>query len=125
MSEELLKKLKYKTGRALVIGSVPEGFDLGIEADRTADGTYEFVMLFVADSSEVREQFPRALAFLKEDAVFWVTYPKQSSKVKTDINRDSLWKLADEISDYRPVSNVAVDEKWSALRFRHKDKVKK
>jgi hypothetical protein len=125
VSDELLKKLKYKTGRALVIGSVPEGFELGIEADRTVEGLYEFVMLFVGSSSEVREQFPKALSALQEDAVFWVAYPKQSSKVKTDINRDSLWRLADEISDYRPVSNVAVDEKWSALRFRHKDKVKK
>ena len=62
---------------------------------------------------------------LKEDAVFWITYPKQTAKFKADINRDSLYTLVQAKSEYRVVSNVAVDEKWSALRFRHKDKVKK
>ncbi|MFC5649655.1 hypothetical protein ACFPYJ_11085 [Paenibacillus solisilvae] len=61
---------------------------------------------------------------MNEDALFWITYPKQSSKVKTDINRDRLWAMVQDKSGYRPVSNVAIDEKWSALRFRHQDKVK-
>ncbi|MBD0383798.1 hypothetical protein [Paenibacillus sedimenti] len=123
MLEELLKKLRYKQGQAIVLNA-PESYKLGIEAPGMPDGKYDFVQLFVNNASEVNEWVPKAIPLLNGDAVFWVTYPKQSSKVKTDINRDSLWSLMESISSYRPVSNVAIDEKWSALRFRHKDLVK-
>jgi hypothetical protein len=123
MQEELLKKLRYKQGRALVLHA-PEGYKLGIEEPEGPNGTYDFVQLFVNDAAEVEEWTPKAIPHLKDDALFWITYPKQSSKVKTNINRDSLFTLVSGISEYRAVSNVAVDDKWSALRFRHLDKVK-
>ncbi|AEI46359.1 hypothetical protein [Paenibacillus mucilaginosus] len=122
--EELLKKLRYKEGRALVLNA-PEGYRLGIEENGEPGETYDFVQLFVGSSEQVHEWVPRTIPYLKEDALFWITFPKMSSKIKTDINRDILFKLVEGISSYRPVSNVAVDEQWSALRFRHQDKVKK
>ncbi|MCM3664972.1 hypothetical protein M3204_11185 [Mesobacillus subterraneus] len=121
--EELIKKLRYKQGPALVLNP-PEGYILGIETDKGASEHFDFIQLFVNNSEDVRKWLPDALPLLNEDALFWITYPKQSSKVKTDINRDSLFKLVQELSHFRAVSNVSVDEKWSALRFRHKDKVK-
>jgi hypothetical protein len=45
---------------------------------------------------------------------FWVAYPKAN---RTDINRDSLWPILAG-HGFRPVSQVAIDETWSALRFR-------
>ncbi|MFC4766766.1 hypothetical protein [Effusibacillus consociatus] len=48
---------------------------------------------------------------------------KMSSKIKTDINRDKLWQLVDGTAGYRPVSQISIDETWSALRFRESDKV--
>lgn len=51
---------------------------------------------------------------LARPAVLWVFYPKGNV---TDINRDSLWPL---LAGYglRPITQVAVDDTWSALRFR-------
>ncbi|MEC0226074.1 hypothetical protein [Paenibacillus alba] len=123
MQEELLKKLRYKQGRALVLHA-PEGYKLGIEDSEEPSGTYDFIQFFVNNAAEVIERTPQVISYLNEDAVVWITYPKQSSKVKTDINRDSLLRRIEEISPYTIVSNVAVDEKWSALRLRHQDKVK-
>ena len=121
--EELLKKLRYKAGRALVLNA-PEGYQLGIETDSEAADKYDFVQLFVNNAAEVEEWYLKTLPALKEDALFWITFPKQSSKVKTDINRDILWEIVQNKSAYRPVSNVSIDDTWSALRFRHQDKVK-
>lgn len=123
MNEGLLKKLRYKEGQALVVNP-PEGYKLGIESKKSAEGKYDFVQLFVKNKEEVMTFLPQMIPTLKEDAMFWITYPKQSSKVKTDINRDILFSLIQEESEYRVVSNVAVDDKWSALRLRHKDKIK-
>ena len=122
--EELLKKLHFKAGQAIVLGA-PEGYHLGIEsADADASSKYDFVQLFVNNAAELDDNLLKAIDLLKDDAVFWITYPKQSSKAKSDLNRDILWELVQNKAPYRPVSNVAVDDKWSALRFRHQDKVK-
>ncbi|UFJ42616.1 hypothetical protein LOK74_09035 [Brevibacillus humidisoli] len=127
MSAELLKKMHYKSGRAVVLNA-PDGYRLGIETDEVfgdeTDGKYDFVQLFVNNAAEVEKWLPKVIGMLNEDAVFWITYPKQSTKIKTDINRDSLAQMVQNQSPYRAVSNVAVNEKWSALRFRPQDKAK-
>lgn len=123
MNEAILKKLRYKEGRAAVINA-PEGYELGTQDEGEREGPYDFLQLFVHDAQQVKDWLPKVIPLLAEDAVFWITYPKQSSKVKTDINRDSLFTLVSDNSPYRAVSNVAIDGTWSALRFRHKDKVK-
>jgi hypothetical protein len=122
MVEGLLKKLRYKEGPAAILNP-PEGYELGIETDN-GEEKLNFVQLFVNNRLELENWLPRAIPRLNDDAIFWVTYPKQSSKVKTDINRDSLAEIVKDISTYRPVSAVAVDEKWSAMRLREKEKVK-
>lgn len=121
--EEVLKKLRYKSGRALIVNA-PEGYDLGIETEDKLEGKFEFVQLFVGNAEQVNEFLPKVIPVLNEDALFWITYPKQSSKVKTDINRDTLANQVQNQTEYCAVSNVAVNDTWSALRFRKKDKVK-
>ncbi|MGV2938897.1 hypothetical protein AB5I83_04850 [Mesobacillus sp. LC4] len=121
--DELLKKLRYKQGSAILLNA-PKEFQSLIKETEHENGKMEFLLMFVNNSEEVKTWFPKALSVLKEDAIFWVAFPKKSSKVKTDINRDTLYKLVQELSDYRAVSNVSLDEKWSALRFRHQDLVK-
>jgi hypothetical protein len=122
--EEVVKKLRYKSGRAIV-RYAPEGFRLGIETDDKLDGKFDFVLLFVRNAGEALEKLQESIPYLNEDALFWITYPKQSSKIKTDINRDSLFKLVNEETEYTMVSNVAIDDTWSALRVRHKSNTKK
>jgi hypothetical protein len=121
--EELVKKLRYKQGPAAIVNA-PEGYHLGIE-NETTDGRYDFVQLFVNNGQDVEHWLSNVIDTLNEDAIFWITYPKQSSKVKTDLNRDILARMVQNQSAYQVVSNVAVDETWSALRLRHQDKVKK
>ena len=124
MSPEALKKLRYKQGQALMLNA-PEGFQLGIGTQDSLNEKYDFALLFAKNAAEVEEWVPKVIPALNEDAVFWISYPKQSSKIKSDINRDVIWKMIDANTDYTLVSNVAIDETWSALRVRRKDKVKK
>ena len=125
MTEQLLKKLRYKDGKALILNA-PDGYQLGIETVEKLEGKHEFLQLFTNNAHELDEWLPKVIPLLNDDAVFWITYPKKSpkSKVTLDINRDILAKMVQDQTAYRAVSNVAIDEKWSALRFRLKDKVK-
>lgn len=124
MNANVLKKLHYKEGPGLVLNA-PDGFTHDFSRDYQAGDKFDFVILFVNSAKEVEEWVPKTIPLLNPKALFWVSYPKQSSKIKTDINRDIIWKLLEGISDYRLVSNVAIDDTWSALRCRHRDEVKK
>jgi len=58
----------------------------------------------------------RAISAAGRDALAWIAYPK-AGQIGTDLNRDSLAAAARE-QGVRPVRQVAIDEVWSALRFR-------
>ena len=71
-------------------------------------------LVFVNDAASTRALLDANRADLAHPAIFWVAYPKAN---RTDINRDTLWPILSEYG-LRPVSQVAIDEVWSALRFR-------
>ncbi|WP_188197639.1 hypothetical protein [Nonomuraea sp. SYSU D8015] len=71
-------------------------------------------VVFAADAAAARSLLDRHRDELTAPGVLWVAYPKGN---KSDINRDMLWPIVGEYG-LRPISQVAVDEVWSALRFR-------
>jgi hypothetical protein len=95
--------------RVALVGTLPDGVDTvaGLSDATTA-------LVFADSAAAAREVLTAHRDGLHSPSVFWVLYPKAN---KADINRDSLWPI---LSDYgmRPISQVAVDETWSALRFR-------
>ncbi len=83
-----------------------------------------FSLAFVTKQKEIDSLVPAIAKKLKGDAVVWFAYPKGSSKkYKSEINRDSGWKPMGE-AGFEPVRMVAIDEDWSALRFRRAEFIK-
>ncbi len=125
----LIKKLRLKEGDRALVLNPPAGYleqlaDLpaGVRLEQEAEGEFDFVHLFVKDSADLERLYPQARQAIKYDGVFWISYPKGSSGVKTDLNRDILWqKLTGK--GIRPVTQIAIDEVWSALRFRPEEQV--
>ncbi len=93
-------------------GDLP-GVTLLTEAGEPADAA----LLFVNSLEDARRLAPDAIKAVRRDGLLWVAYPKGTSKVKTDVNRDKLWPVLEAIG-WRPVRQIAIDEVWSALRFR-------
>ena len=71
-------------------------------------------LVFADDAGSLRDMLSAHQEQLARPSVFWVVYPKAN---RTDVNRDSLWPILGE-HGMRPISQVSVDEVWSALRFR-------
>jgi len=93
---------------------LPEGAQLVTATTGTA---VDFCHLFAINSVQLAELLPTALAACKYDGLLWISYPKQSSKVESDLSRDALWKLPGE-TGLRPVTQISIDQTWSALRYR-------
>lgn len=87
------------------------------------EGNSNFTILFVKNKAEVDRYLLEVIEKAEYDSPFWIAYPKGTSKVKTDINRDILWAHLKTIG-YRPVSMISMDKTWSAMRIRPSAEVK-
>jgi hypothetical protein len=124
--EKILKKLRYKEEVTGTLMNAPK--NIGDEFKKvgfktTIKDKSHFTLLFVKNKSEFDKLIKPTIKKIEYDSLFWLAYPKGTSKIETDVNRDILWKLAEPLG-YRPVSQVAIDSDWSAMRFRPMEKVK-
>lgn len=127
----LVKKLRIQQGQRALVLNPPSGYvqslgelPEGVELSNKPDGKYDFVHLFIKDSAEFEKLIQSAIEAVEYDGLLWISYPKRSSKVATDLSRDVLWGMMGE-TGLRPVTQVSVDAVWSALRFRPAEMVGK
>ncbi len=126
--DDLLKKLNFKDQKRIAVVNAEDDFfislknnlpDVVIDSEIDPRYPYEFILNFVKFVSEVESQYPLALHNLVSDGVLWFIYPKKTSKKYcSDIDRDHGWEGLMNAGFY-PVRQVAVDDDWSALRFRN------
>lgn len=121
-----VKKLRMDKAKQRLFINVPESFSCSLPYSNESDarGKYDYVHIFVRDTAELAKYLPEGLEHLDHDGLFWVTYPKKSSGIETDISRDNGWDLVYK-AGYGPVSLVSLDETYSAMRFRQEDLVKR
>lgn len=127
----LTQKLRMQPGQRVLILNPPPGYleglaplPTGTVVEEVPSGKYAFVHLFVKDQAELEKFGPSALESVEYDGILWISYPKKSSKVKTDLTRDEGWDLVAR-AGLKPVTQVSVDEIWSALRYRPVERIGK
>ena len=120
----LAKKLGIKPDHTTLVINAPEGYvpilgalPNGVEAGTTGTGAFDFVQLFVGSKADVDKHAQGAIDSVKPGGLLWFSYPKKSSAIKTDVTRDIGWEEVAK-AGWRPVTQIAIDETWSALRFR-------
>ncbi len=124
MKNPIARKLGMNPGmRALIIAPPPGYLKLlaplpdGLTVSSRADGTYPFVQVFATRLSEISRVAQRLSKHAAPSALVWISYPKKTSRTGGDLSRD-LIREAMRGTGWRAVSIVALDEVWSALRFR-------
>jgi hypothetical protein len=124
MKTPVAKKLGMNPGMRALIVAPPSGYlnllaplPDGLTVSSRAGGTYPFVQVFATRLSDVRK-FARWLPkHAAPNALVWISYPKKTSKAEGELSRDVI-REAMRGTGWRAVSIVAIDEVWSALRFR-------
>jgi predicted transport protein len=124
LKNPLLKKLRIQPGQHIAILNAPEEYRAslgelpeGVTVSEQARGRFDLVHLFVSSSTELARLGPVAMNAVKPDGLLWISYPKTTSGVKTDLTRDAGWKIIED-AGWRGIAQVAIDETWSATRFR-------
>lgn len=129
----VFKKLNYKEQPQVLVMNAPDSFlpELAqireaaeIITDPQRVETIAFAIVFAQRQVEVDQAIAQIGPKLEGDAVLWFAYPKQSSRRYTcDFNRDTGWASVGAF-DLEGVRLVAIDEDWSALRFRRVQYIK-
>jgi bifunctional DNA-binding transcriptional regulator/antitoxin component of YhaV-PrlF toxin-antitoxin module len=104
----LPRKLGIKEGSEVLITAEGDGQRL--------TGPYDVIVLFAQSRSEVGRRYRKLAAKLEPNGRLWISWPKRSSGIPTDITENSLRDL---ILPSGLVDNkvAAIDEKWSGLQF--------
>ena len=116
----LARKLKLREGPAAVLNA-PEGYLAalapGREFSRGLAGTFDWIQVFVANKAELAAVMPAVMEAVAPGGLLWLTFPKGSSKVQSDLTRDRGWESVPE-DRLRWVTLVSVDAQWSAFALR-------
>jgi hypothetical protein len=114
----LPKKLGIRDGGNSAILNAPPGYmkSLGIKAVSELNSDLDFIQFFTKSRAELEKQLPRLRKAIKPDGMIWISWPKKSSKVATDITEDVIrdTALALKLVD---VKVCALDETWSGLKL--------
>lgn len=127
MSEKsIVQKMMVKAGHKILFLNAPKGFSKSIgklpEGAEVISSPHEgadAVLVFVQSRKALESQLGDFKKKAKPGVILWVAYPKGTSGIKTDINRDIIAKNASGIG-FQPVAMFAIDETWAALRLKIK-----
>ena len=124
MTKPVARKLGMNPGMRTLIIAPPPGYlkllaplPEGLTVSSRAEGMYPFVQVFATRLSEISTFAQKLSKCAAPNALVWISYPKKAAKLAGNLSRDAI-REAMSGTGWRAVSIVAIDEVWSALRFR-------
>ncbi len=123
--QSLFEKLQLKDEKNLLIQGIPSSIEkqfskLSFSKNVTPllkTRRVEFALIFVVNQLQLDAILKEVVPVLNSEAKFWVSYPKSTSKIVTDLYKSSCWSYLIE-SGYKAVDQIEIDHVWTATQFR-------
>jgi hypothetical protein len=120
VAQKLLIKPKHTVrlvnaphGYADTLGPLPAEAKLVTTSAKPVD----VLQVFIKDMAELKKWLPQLKDAVAATGLLWVTYPKGTSAIKTDINRDTINAYANTVG-WQVVAIFSVDDTWAAMRMK-------
>ena len=118
---DLARKIKLKPGSKAAVIHAPENYLQELQHDTEIStalrGKFDWIQIFVKNKAELDVLAFKAASALKPESILWITFPKGSSKVQTDLTRDKGWEALQGV-DLKWINLISIDETWSAFSLR-------
>jgi hypothetical protein len=118
------QKLLIKPGNIVRLVNAPHGYaetlgPLPAEAKMAAKSAKpaDVLQVFVKDMAELKKWLPQMKDAVAATGLLWLTYPKGTSAIRTDINRDIINTYANTVG-WQVVAIFSVDDTWAAMRMK-------
>jgi hypothetical protein len=122
--KSVAEKLLIKTGYKVLLVNIPPDYKsmqgelpAGTIVLEKSTEKADLIQVFVSSKKELESQLSSLKPLLKPKGLLWITYPKGTSAIKTDINRDSINVYAQTMG-LTGVAMISIDDTWSALRLK-------
>ena len=124
MSQTVFEKLQLSDERNLLIQGLPSSIEKQFSKLSFAKNMtpllkirkIDFALVFAVNENQLNGILKDVMPSLKGESKFWVAYPKVTSKIVTDLNRESSWNRL-TCAGYDSIERVELDHVWSAMRF--------
>jgi hypothetical protein len=123
---DLAKKLRINENDTILAINAPPGFERalgkltkGASVVEKTDNPQQ-VHWFVTNREQMEKELKKVLKWLKSGVIFWIYYPKGSSKIQTDLTRDKGWEMLMDVEGFHWLSLISFNETWSAFAGRLK-----
>jgi len=125
MSEKtIFQKMFLKSGMKVFFGNIPADLkDLytempeGLIRINQPEPQLDVINLFVKNQQELEREIRGLRELLKPSGIIWLCYPKLTSKLKSDLNRDTIYPYYLKLG-YQTVSMISINETWSAMKMK-------
>ena len=125
MSQTIAEKLQLKNEKTILIQGLPSSIEkqfakLSFAKNLTPllrSRKIDFALVFAVSELQLNNILQDIMPALKEETKLWVAYPKVTSKIATDLNRESSWHKLHN-AGYEGAEQVALDHVWHAVNFR-------
>ena len=124
MSQTVFEKLQLADEKNLLIQGLPSSIEkqfskLSFAKNMTPllkNRKIDFALVFAVNENQLSGILKEVMPSLKEESKFWGAYPKVTSKIVTDLNRECSWNCI-TCEGYESIERVELDHVWSAMRF--------
>jgi hypothetical protein len=117
----LAKKMRLKAGARAAVIHAPENYVDELRHDTalspTLNGKFDWIQIFVKSKAELDALMPKAMKALKPESLLWISFPKGTSKIQTDLTRDKGWGILQKL-DLKWIILISVNALWSAFALR-------
>jgi hypothetical protein len=115
-STPLSKKLGITEEARVSLVGAPKGFSASVGVERSARGEADVIVLFTTRLADLDRRFEGLVARLDPAGGLWVSWPKKSANIKTDLSFEEVQRVGLE-AGLVDNKSCAIDETWQALRF--------
>lgn len=130
-SQSILEKLQLKDEKSLLIQGLPSTIEKQFVKLSFAKNVtpllkikkIDFALVFAISKNQLRDILKDVLPALNENAKLWISYPKLTSKIVSDLSRDCNWECVAQLG-YEGVRMISLDPVWCAMRFKKAEQVK-
>jgi hypothetical protein len=124
MPQTLFEKLQLTDEKSLLIQGLPSSIEkqfskLSFAKNMTPllrSRRIDFALLFAVSENQLNGILKEVIPALKDETKLWVAYPKVTSKIVTDLNRERSWNHL-VTQGYESSERVDLDHVWAAMRF--------
>ncbi len=124
MSQNLLEKLELREEKNVLIQGLPSSIEkqfvkLSFAKNVTPllkSRKIDFALVFAVSETQLSGILRDVLPALRDEGKFWIAFPKSSSKIVTDLNRECSWDCV-RTAGFEEAGEVTLDHVWTAMRF--------